>query len=420
MERTVRLFARKLIPNRDTRGIFPLKIATGDPAEFAAWVDRVVQREFVLSLWRRDVKVLRRTLESWMLDLLSHDEVTTALLTVVDTKTVRRLPSRSLLIFRNLLASVGLFVVSGRVDEAYSTALEYEILRNPRREYVTEAVFRRAVAGNKVSAVALLRFLESSSVPAKVTSRLPGLAVFLDTHPRSISQAATGEAELLEDSIGGRITLLGPGRLANEKNLKIPGRQVFLIGSGNHPRNYPASAVFYMRRSTYTRLVNSDGSEDTAPWTRRVVCDEPPVATPGPQCVLPGLRSIGSCFNPFLGQLAAMDLLARGAGKVHIDGFDFYLSNISYRPGEERLSQVFPEVPPTWDGKQDAQGSSGRGPFERCCLLAQHSVAENISMVKFLVKNERVSVEPGLQKILDLDSSEIHSVLDSLYGRDRK
>lgn len=41
-------------------------------------------------------------------------------------------------------------------------------------------------------------------------------------------------------------------------------------------------------------------------------------------------------------------------------------------------------------------------------------------MLKFLVENERISVEPGLQKILDLDSSEIHSVLDSLYGRDRR
>lgn len=271
------------------------------------------------------------------------------------------------------------------MDEAYSTALEHEILRNPRREYVTEAVFRRAVAGNKVSAVALLRFLESGSLPAKVRSRLPGLAVFLDTHPRSILQAKTGEgAELFEDLTGGPITLLGPGRLANVKNLKLSGRQAFLVGSGNDPHNYPASAVLYMRRHTFTWLVNSDGFEDTEPWTRRV------------------------------GQLAAMDLLARGAGKVHIDGFDFYLSNISYRPGERRLSSVFPGLPLTWNGKQDAQGSTGRGPFERCSLLATHSVTENISMLKFLVENERISVEPGLQKILDLDSSEIHSVFDSL------
>lgn len=278
MTRAVRFFARKLIANCDTRGIFPLKIATGDPAAFAAWVDRVFQGEFVLSLWRRDVKVLRRTLKSWVLDLLSHDEVTTALLTVVNAKTVRRLPSRSLLTFRNLLATVGLFVVSGRVDEAYSTALEHEILRNPRREYVTEAVFRRAVAGNKVSAVALLRFLKSGSLPAKVRSRLPGLAVFLDTHPRSILQAETGEgAELFEDLTGGPITLLGPGRLANVKNLKLSGRQAFLVGSGNDPHNYPASAVLYMRRHTFTWLVNSDGFEDTEPWTRRVVCDDPPL-----------------------------------------------------------------------------------------------------------------------------------------------
>lgn len=309
------------------------------------------------------------------------------------------------------------------MDEAYSTALEHEILRNPRREYVTEAVFRRAVAGNKVSAVALLRFLESGSLPAKVRSRLPGLAVFLDTHPRGILQAETGEgAELFEDLTGGPITLLGPGRLANVKNLKLSGRQAFLVGSGNDPHNYPASAVLYMRRHTFTWLVNSDGFEDTEPWTRRVVCDDPPssATTPGPQCVLPGLRSIGSNFNPFLGQLAAMDLLARGAGKVHIDGFDFYLSNISYRPGERRLSSVFPGLPLTWNGKQDAQGSTGRGPFERSSLLATHSVTENISMLKFLVENERISVEPGLQKILDLDSSEIHSVFDSLYGRDRR
>lgn len=176
---------RKFSKSADTRGLFPVAIATGDLGNLSLCVDRVLKQVFLLDLWKRDVKVIRSTLRSWVMNHVDHPEASSGLLPLMTTTTVSHLSSRSLLILRNLFATVGLFQVSGLVDDAYVHSLESEISANPKREFVTEAIFRRAVGGNLSSAIELMAMVESSNFSSKVKSRLPALRIFLLGLPRS-------------------------------------------------------------------------------------------------------------------------------------------------------------------------------------------------------------------------------------------
>ena len=423
---------RKFSKSADTRGLFPVAIATGDLGNLSLCVDRVLKQVFLLDLWKRDVKVIRSTLRSWVMNHVDHPEASSGLLPLMTTTTVSHLSSRSLLILRNLFATVGLFQVSGLVDDAYVHSLESEISANPKREFVTEAIFRRAVGGNLSSAIELMAMVESSNFSSKVKSRLPALRIFLLGLPRSeASKVPRPSQEGMDSEVSGKpdsdpVLLLGPGRLSSAK-IKNPSlRQAHLLGPGNDPNNYPPTALLYMRRHTYTRMISSGRFSGSDSWVGRAILDEPhsqkvAITAQTLSYISPGFKSIGSNFNPLVGPLAALDLLAKGAEIVHVDGIDFYLSRVAYRPEALRDLASGSKLDRDNQGeKQFLDGSNGRGSFERCKILAGHCVIENILISKFLLETKRLSVEENLRKVLELDSLEVHFRLDELYGVDRK
>lgn len=416
----------------DSQGIFPVRIATGDLGNFADLVDLVLKQVFLLDFWKRDVKAMRSVVRSWVTNQVDHQSASSHLLGLVETSTFRKLSSRSLLILRNLFATVGLFQVSGLVDAAYAHRLENEILKNPKRKYVTEAIFRRAVSGNPSSAIELIAQVEPVSFNSKVGIRWPSLRMFVLGFSRSgdFTSPKQPQADVLSTFSGkldtSPVLLVGPGRLEGAKIENPSLRQAHLLGPGNDPSNYPPTSLLYMRRKTCDHLIRSGTFRGTEKWGEKVILDEPQIkmAPSQPQTLshaMLGLKSIGSNFHPLMGVLAAMDLLANGAEVVHVDGLDFYLSTVAYR--SEALRDLDPGSKLDREihgGKQFLDGSNGRGSFERCSILAAHSVFDNILIMRFLLDAKRLSVEDGLREILELDSSEIHRRLDELYGADRK